>query len=468
MRRCTEKSPRSRAHARDELFEVIHRHAAGIDVGASEMWVCVPDGCSPEQVRKFGSDTTELEAIANWLAQCGVDSVAMESTGVYWIPLFQILENHGLEVCLVNARHVKNVPGRRKTDRLDCQWLQKLHRSGLVSASFRPTAEICRLRTCLRHRSRLVREQATQIQRMQKALREMNVLLDEAVSDVTGLSGLRILDAIVAGQRAPDELAKLADARVRKSPAEIARCLRGDYRPEHLFVLGQTLAAYRFFAGQVRECDRQVEQETARLVALFGQGADAVPEPAPERPGKRKRPHAPVGDVRASLRHLTGVDLTAIPGFGELTAQGLVAETGLDMSRWPSEKHFVSWLALCPNPKVSGGHVIGQGRRQAASRAAQLFRQAASSLKQSDSWLGAFYRRMRSRLGGCSAVKATARKLALIYYRMLATHAEYRRLDTREYEERFRQRMIGNLRRRARQLGMAVMPVEDLPATATP
>lgn len=468
MKTCTVKSHKSTGHARDGLFEVIHPNAAGIDVGASEMWVCVPEGRAPERVRKFGTDTTELEAIANWLAQCGVASVAMESTGVYWIPLFQILENHGMEVCLVNARHVKNVPGRRKTDRLDCQWLQKLHACGLMSASFRPSAEICRLRTCLRHRYRLVGEQATHIQRMHKALREMNVLLDQAVSDVTGLSGMRILDAIVSGQQDPNELAKLADKRVRKKPEEIARCLHGDYRPEHIFVLSQELEAYRFYAGQVRECDRQVEQYTELLVQLYGHADAAVPEPTPERPGKRKRHHAPAGDVRTSLCRLTGVDLTAVPGIAELTAQGMVAETGIDMSRWPSDKHFVSWLALCPNPKVSGGQVIGQGRRQAASRAAQLLRQAASSLKNSDTWLGSFYRRMRGRLGGCSAVKATARKLAMVYYRMLSTHSEYRQIDTGDYEERFRQRMIRNLRRRAHQLGMEVTPGAELPATACP
>jgi len=450
------------------LFEVINPNAAGVDVGASEMWVCVAEGQAPERVRQFGSDTVELEAIANWLTQCGVTTVAMESTGVYWIPLFQILENHGLEVCLVNARHVKNVPGRRKTDRLDCRWLQKLHACGLLSASFRPSAEICRLRTCLRHRNSLVREQAKHIQRMQKALREMNVLLDQAVSDVSGVTGLRIIDAIVSGTHDPMKLASLADPRVQKSREQIARCLQGDYRPEHIFVLRQALAAYRFFCGQIQACDREVQQYSEELVKRCGQQTLVVAPVGQPDPPKRKRGNAPAYDVRTQLHRLVGVDLTEVPGIGELIAQSAVAETGIDMTRWPTVKHFVSWMALCPNPKVSGGKVIGQGRRQTSSRVAQLFRQAAMTLKDSPTWLGVFYRRMKVRLGGCAAVKATAHKLARLYYRMLSTRTPYRQINTAEYEQRFRQRMIRNLQRRARQLGMNLIPCETVPTTSNP
>lgn len=465
MGTCHVRKAAARGQARDGLFEVINPHAAGIDVGASEMWVCVPgaEECVRDRVRRFGTDTTELEAIAAWLLERGVKTVAMESTGVYWIPLYQVLENHGLEACLVNARHVKNVPGRRKTDRLDCQWLQKLHACGLLSSSFRPPPEICRLRSCLRHRATLVQEQATHIQRMQKALREMNVQLDAAVSDVTGTSGMRMLDAIVGGQHDPKALADMADPRVRKSREQIARCLQGDYRPEHLFVLRQVLAAYRFFVEQMRECDREVERYTVQLQEAAGRADTALPCTSAET-AKRKKGNVPEYDVRTQLYRLAGVDLTLIPGIGELTAQGLVSETGLDMKRWPGEKAFASWLDLCPSPKISGGRIIGPGRRHAANRASQMFRQAASTLKNSHCWLGSFYRRIRARRGGGVAVKATAHKLATIYYTVLLTGKDYRQVDVKQYEDRLRERTLRTLQRRARQLGMELVPIQDAAA----
>jgi len=466
MGTCHVKKAAARGQAKDGLFEVINPNAAGIDVGASEMWVCVPGENDRERVRSFGTDTVELEAIAAWLLQRGVRTVAMESTGVYWIPLYQVLENHGLEACLVNARHAKNVPGRRKTDRLDCQWLQKLHACGLLSASFRPPPEICRLRTCMRHRATLVQEQAAQIQRMQKAMREMNVQLDAAVSDVTGVTGMRIMDAIVAGEHDPATLAAMADPRVRRSPEQIARCLRGDYRPEHLFVLRQALAAYRFFLEQIRACDEEVERYTVELEQAAGRADATLPAAADDR-RKRKRGNVPEYDVRTHLYRLTGVDLTSVPGIGELSALGLISETGVDMTCWATGRRFASWLDLCSSPKVSGGRVIGQGRRHAANRAAQIFRQSASSLKNSQCWLGSFYRRMRVRIGAAAAVKATAHKLSLIYWHVLSTRTEYRDIDVSQYEERLRERTIRNLKRRARQLGMDLVPAED-PSEAVP
>jgi transposase len=460
MGTCHAKKGLARGQAKEGLFEVINPDAAGIDVGASEMWVCVPGENEQERVRKFGTDTVELEAISTWLLQRGVRTVAMESTGVYWIPLFQVLENHGLEACLVNARHVKNVPGRRKTDRLDCRWLQKLHACGLLSASFRPTAEICRLRTCMRHRATLVREQAAQIQRMQKAMREMNVQLDAAVSDVTGVSGMRIIEAILAGEHDPATLARLADPRAHKSPEQIARCLHGDYRPEHVFVLRQALAAYRFFMDQMRDCDGEVERYGNELEQMAGRADTALPAAVAGEKRKPRSKSMPEYDVRTHLYRLCGVDLTRIPGIAELTAQGLISETGLDMSRWQTAKHFASWLDLCPSPKVSGGRVIGQGRRHASNRAAQMFRQAASSLSNSLSWLGSFYRRLRVRIGAGPAVKATAHKLALIYYHVLSTRTEYRQIEAQQYDQRQRERTLRNLQRRARQLGMDLVPAE--------
>ncbi len=467
MGTCSQKIGRASGRAKDGLFQVVSPDAAGVDVGATEMWVCVPEGRDAQTVRRFGTDTVELLAIASWLRQCGVQTVAMESTGVYWIPLFQVLENHGLEACLVNARHVKNVPGRRKTDRLDCKWLQKLHSCGLLSSSFRPTPEICRLRSCLRHRNSLVGEQSKHVQRMQKALREMNVLLDRALSDVTGVSGLRIIDAIMAGQHDPKELATLTDPRVRNRPEQVARYLQGDYRPEHVFVLGQALAAYRFFQSQIRDCDQWVEQIMVELAKTCAPADTPAPVPCEAGPRKRKKGNAPLYDVQRHLCQLTGVDLTRIPGIAELTAQELISETGVDMSRWPSEKHFVSWLDLCPTPKVSGGKVIGHGRRHAGNRASQLFRQAASTLTNSSSWLGAFLRRMRVRIGPCAAVKATAHKLALLYYRVMSTHTEYRPVSVQQYDEHLRVRTIRHLRRRAHQLGMELTPCAGVPEAST-
>jgi len=457
MKRCSRKDAGANARRTESQFEVLHPDAAGIDVGGSEMWVAVPEGRSELSVRQFGTDTVELEAIAAWLKHCAVTTVAMESTGVYWIALFQVLENHGLEVYLVNARHVKNVPGRRKTDRLDCRWLQKLHASGLLSASFRPPAEICRLRSYLRHRGNLIRAMSKQVQYMQKALREMNVLLDQAVSDVTGLSGMRIMDAILGGERDPKRLAALADRRVKKSAEQIARMLQGDYRAEHLFVLHQALESYRFFQNQLQNCDRQVEQYLVELERVAGR--QNVPLPEAGLTGREKRRgHAPDYEVQEHLYRLLGIDLTRIPGIAAATAQALVSETGIDMDRWPTAKHFASWLDLCPLPKVSGGQVIGNTRRHAQNRAGQLFRQAASTLYRSPSWLGAFFRRMKARLGGNSATKAAAHKLALVYYHMMETRTEYRELGGAEYEERFRLRQIRNLQRRAGQLGFELRP----------
>ncbi len=437
-------------------LEIVHPDAAGIDVGAGEMWVCVPVGRGPERVRRFGTVTSQLLAIADWLKACGVATVAMESTGVYWIALFQILEGRGFEVYLVNARHVKNVPGRRKTDRLDCQWLQKLHACGLLRASFRPVAAVCALRSLLRQRDNLIRLAARHIQHMQKALREMNVLLDQVTTDITGTTGLRIIEAILGGCRDCAQMARLRDGRLQASEAQIAEALRGDYRPEHLFVLKQALAAYRFVWEQIQQLDAEVEQGLNAMVAHAGRSAVALPE-AGLTGREKRRGNAPDYDVQAHLYRLTGVDLTRIPGLGAAAIQTLISETGADMTRWPTEKHFASWLGLAPDPKISGGQVIGQTRRHVQSRAARILRVGAMTLRRSPSWLGAFYRRIKARAGGAMAITATAHKLAVIYYTMLRTGQEYRALSATDYEQRFQERMLRNLKRRAQQCGFELV-----------
>lgn len=437
-------------------FDIVHPDAAGIDVGASEMWVCVPPGRVTENVRRFGTVTSQLHSIAQWLKECGVKTVAIESTGVYWIPLFQILEAAGFAVYLVNAQHVKNVPGRRKTDRLDCQWLQKLHACGLLNASFRPPGDFCRLRSYLRHRDTLVIMGAQHIQHMQKALREMNVLLDQVVSDVTGTTGLRIITAILDGNRDFAQMASWRDRRLKADEAQIEEALRGDYRAEHLFVLRQALEAYRFVEQQIQSCDREVEQ----LFIDMEQSAGRPKRPLPEgglTGREKRRGNAPEYDVQSYLYQLTGVDLTQAPSFGAAAMQSLIAETGTDMSRWPTEKHFVSWLGLAPDPKISGGRIIGHNHRHVQSRAAKLFRTLAMTLHRSPSWIGAFYRRMKGRLGGKTAVNATAHKLALLYYRMLQSGRAYQEITAAEYERRFQKKMLQNLKRRARQYGFELV-----------
>jgi transposase len=437
-------------------FEVIHPDAAGIDVGSEEMWVCVPEGRAAEGVRKFGAVTSELEAIGQWLRECGVKTVAMESTGVYWIALYQILEAAGFEVYLANARHVKNVPGRRKTDRLDCQWLQKLHACGLLRASFRPPGEICRLRSLLRHRENLVRMASRHIQHMQKALREMNVLLEKVVSDITGATGQRIIEGILSGCRDFVRMAELRDGRLKASVGEIVEALQGDYRPEHLFVLRQALEAYRFVCGQIERLDEEVERCLQKLEKEAGRTEMALPEGGLTGAEKR-RGNAPRYDVQSHLYKLTGVDLTRIPGLGAMAIERLIFETGTSMDPWPTEKHFASWLGLAPDPRISGGRVIGQNRGHVCNRAAQVLRMAARSLHHSPTWLGAFYRRMKARCGGLLAIDATAHKLALIYYRMMRSGKQYRDITAADYEGRFQERMVRHLQRRAKELGFELV-----------
>lgn len=433
-------------------FEILHPDAAGIDVGADEMWVCVPPGRVKDNVRRFGTVTGNLHTIVQWLKECGVKTVAMESTGVYWIPLFQILEAAGLDVYLVNARHVKNVPGRRKTDRLDCQWLQKLHACGLLNASFRPPGDICRLRSYLRHRETLVIAGVQHIQRMQKALREMNVLLDQVVSDITGTTGLRIIMAILDGNRDFAQMAGWKDQRLKASEEQIMEALEGDYRAEHLFVLRQALEAYQFVEQQIKTCDYEVEKLLVSMEKSSGQPKRPLPEGGLTG-GEKRRGNAPDYDVQSYLYQMTGVDLTQVPGLGAAAVQSLIAETGTDMNRWPSEKHFASWLGLAPDPKISGGQVIGHNHKRVQSRAAKLFRISAMTLRRSPSWIGAFYRRMKGRCGGRTAVNATAHKLAVLYYRMLQSGRAYTTLSAEEYERRFQERMLRNLKRRAHQYG---------------
>jgi len=433
---------------------IFQRDSAGIDIGATELFVAVPPDRAEASVRSFGTFTEDLNALAEWLTACRIKTIAMESTGVYWIPVFQLLETRGFEVCLVNARHVKNVPGR-KSDVLDCQWLQYLHSVGLLRGSFRPPGQVCALRSYLRHRDMLVKSGARHVQHLQKALTQMNLQLHQVVSDLTGATGLAILDAILAGERDPQKLAALRDRRIKASEATIAKALVGDYRAEHLFTLKQALAIYRHYQTQVHECDREID----RHLGTFDSKTSA---PTPEPVGRqRKKPerNQPQFDLRGQLHRILGVDLTALPGLSTITVHTLFGEVGGDLAKFPSAKHFSSWLGLCPDHRISGGKVLSAHTRTVKSRAAYALRMAAYSAGKSYSAIGDYYRRLRARLGAPKAITATAHKLARIIFHLLKTGQPYDESVFAQNEIRYQHRRERNLRQQARDLGFSLTPL---------
>ena len=379
----------------------------------------------------------------------------MQSTGVYWIPLYEILEERGFEVYLVNARHTKNLPGR-KSDVQESQWLLKLHTYGLLNNSFQPVSEIRVLRTYWRQRGEHVREAATCIQRMQKALTQMNVQLANVISDISGLTGQAIIRAIVAGERNPLKLAALSDPRVRASREEIAKSLEGNWRPELLFVLQQEVDMYDIYQKRIAECDQRLQKHLASLT-------HPLPLQPPTQKPKTKKPaakNAPRFDLSSELQRVTGVDLTLIDGIDVMVAQTILSEVGLDMSRWKTESHFASWLGLCPDNRISGDKVLGRGTRRVVNRAATALRQSANTLMRSRSYLGAQYRRLRTKLGAPKAITAMAHRLARLVYRMLKYGQAYVDKGTEYYEERFRQQQIQLLRKRAAKLGLQIAEIQ--------
>ena len=451
-RRPHEKKPTSHP----SLLERMSPNAAGVDCGSEAHYVAVPPDRDATPVRSFTTFTTDLHRLADWLTACGVTTVAMESTGVYWIPLYEILEARGLDVVLVNARHVKNVPGR-KTDVVDCQWIQELHSVGLLRGSFRPTAAIAALRAYLRHRETLVQSAATHVQRMQKALVQMNLQLPVVISDITGVTGLRILRDIVAGRTDPHALAQHRDHRCQASEAEITAALTGHYRPEHVFVLQQNLELFDTYQRQLAACDAAIETHVQTLAAQAP--APAAPLPAP-RTRKKPRDNEPRFDIRTLLHQLTGVDLTQLDAIGPFSALRLLAEIGTDMSRWPTEKHFTSWLTLAPRNKISGGRLLSSKTQPSANRAAGILRMAAMSLGRTETALGAFYRRLAYRVGKAKAITATARKLAILVYRTLKDGLVYQDPGAAAYDAQHRTRVIRRLRQRAANLGFALVDHE--------
>ncbi len=432
----------------------VNLNAAGIDVGSDLHMVAVPEERDEVYVREFGAFTSDLHAIADWLKKCGVTTVAMESTGVYWIPLFEVLEQHDIEVKLVDARAVKNVSGR-KSDVLDCQWLQQLHTYGLLAGAFRPADEICVLRGYMRQREMLVQGSSMHIQHIQKALQQMNLLLHNVVADVTGMTGMKILKAIIRGERDPYVLAAHRDKRCHHTMETIAKSRVGNYREEHLFALTQAVELYEFYQAKIVAC----EVEMAR--ALGSQKKCTEDEPPPSEKNLQARDYMRGDmDMRTQLYQLTGVDLFNVPGLGADTLLTLSGEVGFDMGPWKTEKHFSSWLALCSGTKISGGKILSSKTKRSANRGAAAFRMAASTLSRSKTALGAFYRRIRSRVGAPQAVTATAHKIARIYYALLKHGTAYVEAGEAAYEQKYKARRLEAITRSALSLGYQLVPTQ--------
>lgn len=435
---------------------IIHPFAAGIDIGSRFHVVAVsPDLCD-EPVQTFQAFTGDLQRMADWLVATGTKTVAMESTGVYWVAAYEVLASRGLEVILANAREARAVPGR-KSDVNDAQWLQRLHACGLLRASFRPGRDIAALRAYLRLRERHTDYAAAHIQHMQKALTFMNIQLHHVVATITGVTGMKIIRAIVAGERNPETLAKMRDVRCKESFDTIRNSLVGNYQPEHVFALKQALAQYDFYQQCIDECDTEIE----RTVALLNVERTMPEAPLPKAKHRTKQPGEPNFDVRSAMYQLAGTDLTQIHGIGPFLALRLIAECGTDLSRWRTAKHFTSWLTLSPGCKISGGKVLSAHTRKTSSRITVALRLAAVTVGRSNTALGAFYRRLAGRIGNAKAVTATARKIAVLFYNTMRYGMDYRDPGADRYEQQYRDRVIKQLHRRAAQFGFALQPQES-------
>lgn len=430
----------------------INQNAAGIDIGSRSHFAAIPEGRSEKSVKEFPSFTNGLIELVNWLKENKINTVAMESTGVYWIPLYDILEQHGFEVLLVNASHIKNVPGK-KTDVLDCQWIQQLHSFGLLRGSFRPKDSILKMRALMRHRSTLIEYAACHLQHIQKSLNQMNIKLMNVVSDISGLTGMKIIRDIVAGEKDPEQLARHRDPRCRNSKEIICESLVGNYKDEHLFTLKQMLDLYDYYSLKIQETDLQIQEIMSEMEDLTNKNTEI----SLKKPIRKKQSFA--FDMHKELVRVIGIDLTAVPSFNVQTVSKIISEIGLDMSKWKTSKHFASWLALCPGNKVSGGKRLSGKTSPSANKAAAALRMAANSLRFSDSALGAFFRRKNAILGPAKTITAVAHKLAVILYNMLKERVEYIESGAKYYEEQHHNRCVKNLKKRAQELGFEIMEV---------
>lgn len=432
-------------------FHLVHANAAGIDIASDVHYVSVPADRDDLPVRHFGSFTEDLYEIARWLKQCRIDTVAMESTGIYWVQLYLILEDLGFDVFLVNARHIKNVTGR-KSDVLDCQWIQQLHSFGLLNKSFQPKNQIRELRAYMRHRKSLTQAYTTQILLMQKAFEQMNIKLHNVLTDISGKSGQLIIKAILSGERNPEVMAELADKQVKASKEEIMKSLTGNWRDEHLFELKQAYETYLFYKEKICECDVQIENLLSRIEP--DKPKDLQNEKTSRKVYSKNRFNFNATDY---LNHILGVDVTKVFGISEVLALEIISEVGIDMTKWPTKKHFSSWLNLAPNNRVSGGKLMKPKRIKKKNKAGQAFLMAAYSLQRSDHWLGSFLRRIKSKHGPTIAVKATARKLALIFYDMVKFGKEFNPINNEDYEKNFNQKRIKYIKDQAAKYGFELI-----------
>lgn len=461
MPRRPQKKIRSPRIPKLETLGIVHPNAAGFDIGSREIWACIPADRDPQSVRCFATFTPDLQRLVAWLKSCQIDTVAMESTGVYWIPIFELLEAHGIHAALIEPRQLKRVPGR-KSDILDCQWIQQLHALGLLTVSFRPDAQIRSLRTLLRHRAELVQHRAPHILHMQKAMQQMNLQLHHVLSDITGATGLRILRAIVAGQRDPAILARFRDPACKASLDTIHKALTGTWIPEHLFALQQSLELFDFFSLKITECDAFIESQYTAFKPRWESDFPArLPAAKPNSHSKNQPPPS----TRAHLTRIIGVDLVAVDGLSASLAQTILSEIGTDMSRFPTVQHFTSWLGLAPHNDISGGRVLRSRTLPTHNRAGQAFRQAAASVTRSQSAFGAFYRRKKVLIGPPAALVATAHRLARTVYTMLKRHVAYVDIGASAYDRQNQQRELAYLSKKASRLGFTLTPMAVPPNT---
>ncbi len=437
-------------------LHVMQPNAAGIDIGATEIYVAVPENRSDEPVRQFDTFTDDLHEAAKWLKSCGIESIAMESTGVYWIPVFQILDAYGFEVVLVNARHVKNVPGR-KTDVQDCQWIQYLHSVGLLRGSFRPAQDICAVRSLLRHRDNLVKAASSNIQHMQKSLTQMNLQIHNVISNIAGVTGLAIIDAILAGEHDPEKLVDLRDRRIKADKQTIIKSLIGDYRREHLFTLRQAVQSYRNYRQLILDCDVETENYLKEFESNID--VDDSSEPPPKQARRKPKGISPDFDLKTHMHRLLGTDLTQVDGISELTAHVVFSEVGPDLSMFKSANYFCSWLGLCPQNKISGGKILSSRTRPGSNRLAHSLRLSANSLWHSKSYLGNYFRRMRSRHGAPKAITATAHKLARVIYHLIKNQSAFDETIFAEQEKIHKKRLEKRVIKQAKEMGYQLVPV---------
>lgn len=458
MKDTSKKKKPQEGQSSSNSLPALFPDTAGIDIGSKSHFVAVPSDRDSNPVKEFSTFTADLHKMVNWLKECRIKSIIMESTGVYWIPAFELLESNGFDVKLVNARHVKNVSAH-KTDVLDCQWLQQLGTFGLLKGAFRPADAILPLRAYLRQRDMLIKHAATHIQHMQKALTLMNLHLHNVISDITGVTGMAIIRNIVAGVTDPKVLATFRDERCRNPEKVIEASLVGNYRTEHLFSLKQALELYDYYTQKIAECDLQIEEQAKKFESKCdSEKINQFKKNTKPKKIKKPKKHEYSFDLTSELIRITGVDLTKIPAIGASTALTIVSEIGLDMTRWRSAKHFASWLGLCPGNKVSGGKRLSGKTKPCANRVAIALRIAANTLYKSECAFGAFLRRMKGRLGSPKAITALAHKLAKLIYKMLKYGDEYVEKGVEFYEEMYRKRREASLKKKAKELGYELVP----------